>query len=446
MLKSLIPGSTMLAAMLACGVAAGGDWPQWRGPASQGVSEETGLPAKWGVGENVAWKAALAGSGVSSPVVWGGRVFVTSQQGSAHGGRGSFPRLARDDSSLADRESAIKGARDNGGEVMLVVEAFSAGDGERLWVHKVKAEGEFPDLHEKHNLATPTPVVDAERVYAWFGNGQLVALTHDGKRVWSKHLGKEISPFRNQWGHGSSPALYKGSLILLCDHRLKSYMMALDAKTGEERWRVERGEGRVSHSTPVVVRGPEGEELIVNSSERIDAYDPSNGRLPWYAGSERQTPIPSPVSEGGVLYLSRGYRNSDYLALRVGGRGDVSESHVVWRTAGGASYVPSILLYKGLVYTTNEIGVVSCSDAATGKPLWRTRLGGVFFASPVAGDGKVYLVSETGVTFVLRAGEKPELIAENDLGERFLASPAISGRRIYLRSDSSLFAVQPSAR
>jgi outer membrane protein assembly factor BamB len=427
-------------------VPAAENWPQWRGPQSQGVSSETGLPVEWSARKNLAWKAPLAGAGVSSPVVWGDRVIVTSQTGRAHGARGSFPLLARDDSTLAEREHPIQGASpapaSESGDVFLVVEAFRRSDGSRLWEYRVKAAGEFPELHEKHNLATPTPVVDGERIYAWFGNGQIVALDLDGRAVWTRHLGLEISPFRNPWGHGSSPALYGDTLILLCDHRPRSYLLALDRRTGKQRWLADRGQGRASHSTPLVVRGPNGDELIVNSSERIDAYDPATGKPLWHAGGERQTPIPTAVFQDGVIYLSRGYRNSDYLAIRPGGKGDVSESHVLWRASSGASYVPSIVFYEGLLYMTNEIGVVTCAEAKTGAQVWRRRLGGVFFASPVAGDGKIYMVSETGTTFVLRAGRQPEVLAENDLGERFLASPAISNGRLYLRSDGALFAIK----
>ena len=191
----------------------------------------------------------------------------------------------------------------------------------------------------------------------------------------------------------------------------------------------------------MVIAGPRGDELLVNSDQRIDAYAPGTGELLWWAGSERQTPIPSAVYAGGTIYLSRGYRNSDILSLRPGGRGDVSGSHLVWRMANGGSYVPSILQYEGLLYMTNEVGVVTCAEAATGAVVWKERLGGIFFASPVAGDGKVYLVSETGETYVLKAGRKAELLGKNELGERFLASPAIAGGRIYLRGDGTLFAV-----
>jgi outer membrane protein assembly factor BamB len=421
------------------------DWPQWRGPSSLGISAETGLPVQWSNRENVAWKAMLAGFGASSPIVTGGIVIVTSQIGSYAVGGGAYPRLARDDQSLAMREHAIGGSRmsssNSGGAVFLAVEAFRSSDGRRLWEYRTPATGERPDNHEKHNLATPTPVTDGERIYAWFGNGQVVALTMEGRELWKRHLGQEYGSFLNEWGHGSSPALYKDLLILLCDHRPVAYLLALDTRTGKQRWKVDRGSDRVSHSTPVVVRGPKGDELVVNSSERIDAFDPGTGSLLWHTGTERQTPIPSVVFQDGVIYTSRGYRNSDLLAIRTGGRGDVTASHVQWRMPNGASYVPSILQYQGLLYMTNEVGVVTCADAATGQKVWQKRLGGIFFASPVAADGKVYMLSETGEAFVLRAGRQPEVLATNDLGERFLASPAISGHRIFLRSDGALFAV-----
>lgn len=427
-------------------LASAGDWPQWRGPTSQGISTETGLPTQWSSTKNIAWKASLAGTGASSAIVVGGMVIVTSQIGSYSAANGNDPRLARDDRALAVRENPIGHIDSADGKLYLVVEAFQRSDGKRLWEYKTAATGERPEVHEKHNLATPTPVSDGKQIYAWFGNGQVVALDMKGREVWKRHLGQEYGSFLNQWGHGSSPALYKGLLILLCDHQPISYLLALDAGTGGQRWKVDRGSGRTSHSTPVVVSGPKGDELIVNSSARIDAYDPANGQLLWHAGSERQTPIPSAVFHEGIIYLSRGYRNSDILALRPGGRGDVSVSHLLWRLPNGGSYAPSIVQYQGLLYMTNEVGVVTCAAADTGTPIWKERLGGIFFASPVAADGKIYLLSETGEAYVLRAGRQAAVLARNDLGERFLASPAISDGMIILRSDRTLFAIAENAR
>ena len=427
-------------------LAASSEWPQWRGPSSAGVSLESALPATWSATENIAWKARLEGMGTSSPIVSGDIVFVTSQVGRSSVAEGdSHPQLARDDGELAKREAPIGGRRADAdtrdGEVWLVVEAFGRADGKRRWMWRERATGPVPAVHEKHNLATPTPVTDGQRVFAWFGNGQIVALDTNGRVLWSRHLGTEHAPFKTQWGHGSSPTLYQDLLLLLCDHLGHAYLLALDAGTGKDRWKADRGQGRVSHSTPLVAAGPRGDELIVNSSDRLDAYDPRSGALLWYEGTSRQTPIPSAVYHDGRIYLSRGYRNSDYMAIRPGGRGDISTTHVEWRRPSGASYVPSVLYYDGLLYMTNDVGVVTCADARTGEPVWRHRLGGVFFASPVAGDGKVYLTSETGEIFVLRAGREPNVLARNDLGERLIASPAISKGRIFLRSDGTLFAV-----
>jgi outer membrane protein assembly factor BamB len=421
------------------------DWPQWRGPFSNGISSESGLPERWSSTEHIAWKASLAGLGASSPIVWGDRVFITSQTGSVPVQQGMRPQLARDDQDLASKENPIGGrnlkASVPGDEVALVVEAFGRTDGKRLWKYSMPSTGDFPELNEKHNLATPTPIADGKNVYALFGTGQLIALQMDGKLLWSRHLGKEYSPFLVPWGHGSSPTLYNDLLIVLCDHTPKSYLLALEKRTGKEQWKVDRGAGRVAHSTPFVAAGPNGDELIINSSERVDAYNPKNGELLWHTGSKRQTPVPSPVFNDGIIYLSRGYRNSDFLAIRAGGRGDVTTSNVLWDTPGGASYVPSILFYQGLLYVTNEVGIVTCADAKTGKEVWKQRLGGIFFASPVAGDGKIYMASETGETFVMRAGREPVILAKNNLNERIIASPAISDRRLFLRSDGMLFCI-----
>jgi len=421
------------------------NWPQWRGPSSDGISNDSGLPTRWSASENIAWKAALAGIGVSSPIIWGDAVIVTSQKGHIPISAGMQPQLARDDQELARQENPVGGrsvqVSQEGDEIFLIVEAFRRSDGNRLWEYRTQATGAFPQLHEKHNLATPTPVTDGKLIYAWFGTGQLLALDMNGKLAWSRHIGKEYFPFTTRWGHGSSLTLHKDTLIVLCYHADNSYLLALDKNNGEERWKVDRGKENISHCTPLVIQGPAGEELIINSSERIEALDPASGKLLWFAGSQRQTPIPSPVFHNGTIYMVRGYRNSDFLAIRPGGQGDVTSSNILWRAPNGASYVPSIIYYDGLIYVTNEVGIVTCADAATGKTVWRHRLGGIFFASPVAGDGKVYMISETGETFVISAGREANILAKNNLDERIIASPAISNGQLFLRSDGALFCI-----
>jgi len=423
------------------------DWPQWRGPNGSGTTSETNLPVRWSATENVAWKVPITGLGVSSPIVSGDRVFVTSQLGTGVRREGNHPRLVQggNASEAGERALGSRGARTDG-RTIFVVEAFHRADGHRLWEHRLDADGFLAGVHDKHNLASSSPITDGERVYAWFGTGQLVALDMNGRPVWQRHLGKEISPFDVNWGHSSSPTLFNDTLILLADHEPAAYLLAVDARTGRDRWKADRGKGRVSYSTPLVVNAPTGPELIVNSSERVDAYDPRNGTLLWHFGGTNRFPIPVPVFHDGVIYMSRGYRSSPYVAIRPGGRGDVSKTHIVWESPTGAPYVSSLVHDAGLIYMATDVGAVTVVDAKTGQRTSQQRIDGIFSASPVAGDGKIYFVSETGETIVMRAGRTPTVLARNDVGERAIASPAISNGQIFIRTDDHVFAIGTPAR
>jgi outer membrane protein assembly factor BamB len=414
------------------------DWPHWRGPDASGVSDETGLPVSWSGTENVGWIADLRGVGVSAPIVSGDRVFVTSQAGGSVRAPGNHPRLVQGRDAAAEGETAIAAAD---GPTVFLVEAFSRLDGRRLWEYRLEARGPLAPVHDKHNLASPSPVTDGRLVYAWFGTGQIIALDLTGQLVWQRHLGEEIGPFDIQWGHGSSPMLYGDLLMLLCDHGSASYLLAVDKETGEARWKTNRTPGTTSYSTPLAIEPSTGPELIINSSEGIEAYDPRTGASLWHIRETNRFPIPSPFYQDGVLYASRGYRSGPYMAIRPGGRGDVSSSHVLWRVDTGAPYISSLVHYQGLLYMANDVGVITAVDAGTGERVWQQRLDGVYSASPVAADGKVYFVSEDGHTLVLRAGRTPELLARNDIGERSVASPAIAGGRIFIRTDDKIFAI-----
>jgi outer membrane protein assembly factor BamB len=439
-------------AVLSTEAALAENWPQWRGPRGNGLTAETGLPVQWGDEEGVAWKAQLAGVAASTPVIWDDRIFVTSQSGRGILREGNHPTLGRGPDATPERsigEIATIEARE--GDVLFLVEAFDLDDGGRLFGYELQAEaaGEsLPPVHRKHNLASPSPVVDGERVYAWFGTGQLVVLDLEGKLVWQKHLGKTYQPFEIAWGHSSSPALYRDTVLLLCGHDNLSYIVALDKRTGAEKWKVDRGTDVRSYSTPTVVPGPEGDELVVNTSERLEGYDPATGELLWYFAEKNQFPIPVPSFDDGIIYTSRGYRSGPYMAIRPGGRGDIAGTeNVVWRVATGAPYVSSIVQYQGVIYMASDAGVVQAADAKTGERLWQERTGGVFSSAPVAGDGKVYLPSETGEVLVLRAAREFEILARNQMEARFLASPAVSNGRLFLRSDDRLIAVgKPSGK
>jgi outer membrane protein assembly factor BamB len=421
------------------------NWPHWRGPASIGISSETGLPERWSDTENIAWKAPLRGLGISSPVVWGDRVFVTSQIGRGTRRAGNHPTLVQGASPAAAGERGLGGGASakagDPGKITFLVTALSRIDGRKVWEYELAAEGELADVHDKHNLASSSPVTDGTRVYTWFGTGQLVALDMNGKAVWSRHLGREYAPFDINWGHSSSPALHDNMLILPCYHDQQSYLLAVDATSGKTRWRLDRGRNVNSYSTPLVVRTGASAEIIVNSSDGISGHDPASGGLLWQIQEPNRFPIPMPIFHDGLIFATRGYRSGPYMAIRPGGKGDVAKTHVLWRVDTGAPYVSSLVHSDGLLYMAGDVGVLSAIDAKTGQRVWQERTGGVFTASPVAADGKIYMLSEDGQTIVLAAGPQPRVLARNRLTARQLASPAISGGRIFVRTDDAVFAI-----
>jgi outer membrane protein assembly factor BamB len=418
------------------------NWPHWRGPTSTGTSTEVNLPERWSDTENVAWRASVRGLGISSPIVWGDQVFVTSQIGRSARRPGSHPSLVQGGNPAESGERALGSATASPSDrVSFLVTALSRLDGKRLWEYELASEGRLAEVHDKHNLASSSPVTDGKRIYAWFGTGQIVALEMTGKVVWSRHLGREYAPFDINWGHSSSPALFNDSLILLCYHQPTAHLVNLDAATGKTRWRVERGRDIHSYSTPLVVPSATGPELIVNSSEGVSGHSPSSGQLLWHIQESNRFPIPMPIFHDGMIYTTRGYRSGPYMAIRPGGKGDISKSHVQWRIDTGAPYVSSLVYYEGLLYMAGDVGVLSAMDAKTGQRIWQERTGGVFTASPVAADGKVYLLSEDGHTIVLAAGKVPRVLARNRLAARQLASPAISGGRLFIRTDDAVIAI-----
>jgi outer membrane protein assembly factor BamB len=442
--------SFLLAAILVSGTLAlhaqnpGADWPSWRGPNGSGVAPDRTLPTRWSAADNVAWKAPLAGAGVSTPIVSGDRVYVTSQVGAGVRREGNHPRLVQGSDAAAQGERALGAAAGSGPDparTTFLVEAFKRADGARLWERRIDAAGDLTPVHDKHNLASASPVTDGALVFAWFGTGQIVALDRAGAIVWQRQLATENGAFDIQWGHGSSPVLHGDLLILLCDQPARSYLVALDKATGKDRWKADRGTGRSSYSTPLVVEGTFGTEVVVNSTERIDAYDAKTGALLWHAGESSRFAVPTPVFHDGILYASRGYRSGPYMAIKPGGRGDVNATRTVWRVATGAPYVSSLLYYDGIVYMANDVGVLTAVDAATGERVWQERVEGVFSASPVGGGGHVYFAAESGDTVVVKAGKAPQIVARNALGERTVASPAIARGQIFVRTDRHLFSI-----
>ena len=337
----------LLFGLVTSGVAHAEDWPHWRGPDGRRISNDHGLPTSWSR-DTVAWRTTLRGLGVSSPIVSSDLVFLTSQLGRGPLRPGSHPALVRGGPD-PDSERPLGGQRvaGSGDGTAFLVSAFNRADGSVAWECEIEAEGDLPGVHQKHNMASPSPVADGEHVYVWFATGQLVALDMRGRLAWERHLARDYGAYEIVWGHSTSPTVYGGLLILQCDHESGAYLLALDRRTGAERWKVDRGAGLRSFSTPIVVAGPDGDELIVNTSERLDAYDPATGEWLWHAGGPNQYPVPAATYDAnGTLYTSRGNRAGPYMAIRLGGRGDVGETHVAWRVSTGAPYISSILILR----------------------------------------------------------------------------------------------------
>ncbi len=434
-----------LLALLAGASLSADNWPTWRGVSTGGVSPETNLPIRWSDTENIAWQTPLMGLGVSSPIAWGDRIIVTSQQGAGMRRSGSHPSLAQGPEAATSGETGLGGRAFGEAyhdrNVTFVVTALDRLTGRKVWEHAFKAEGTLPELHDKHNLASPSPATDGERIYAWFGSGQIVATDMNGNVVWQRHLGRDYGNIDITWGPGSSPTVHNGTVYLLNYHGAVSYLLAVDARTGATRWKVDAPKGTTSYSTPVVAQGPRGPEIVINSSMGVAGHDVTTGERLWFFTEDNRFPIPAAVGHEGTVYLNRGFRSSPYMAIRLGGRGDIAKSHVAWRVPTSGPYVPSLVFYQGLLYMANDLGIVSAVDAATGERVWQERLAGVYSASPVAGDGKIYFVSETGETLVLQAGRALNVLARNDLNARFVASPAIAGGRVFLRADDRVIAV-----
>jgi outer membrane protein assembly factor BamB len=380
-------------------------WSRWRGPGGQGVAADKGYPDAWSDTENVLWRTKVPGRGHSSPIVWADHIFLTT--------------------AYSDGRASVL--------------AFRRSDGRPLW--EAVAPDRTPEhIHQKNSHASATPSTDGTLVYAWFGNKGAMAVSFDGKVVWHRSLGS----FDNYHGTAGSPLLYRDRLILFQDHAGGGFVIALDAKTGKQLWRTVRP-GTVGWSTPVAIRAGQRNEIIVSSQRRVHAYDPDSGKELWSASGNLFEVIPTPVVGHGLVFCASG-RAGPTLAIRPGGSGDVTGTHIAWQSPRGSPFVPSPLLYGDQLYTLNDMASIATSfEAATGKVLWQGRLGVAtregFSASPVAVDGKVFFTNDEGETFVVRASPTFELLRVNRLKAQVLASPALVDRRWYFRTNSELLAI-----
>jgi outer membrane protein assembly factor BamB len=380
-------------------------WPRWRGPSGQGLASGSGYPDRWSDKENVLWRTPIPGRGHSSPITWDDRVFLTTAYGD---GRAS-------------------------------VLAFQRSNGRQLW-EAIAPDRSPESVHSKNSHASATATTDGSKVFAFFGSKGVLAVDMEGRQVWHRSLGR----FDNYHGTAGSPLLYKDRLILFQDHGTGSFITALDAQTGQPLWRTNR-RGSVGWSTPIAIHAFDHDEIIVSSQSRVHSYDPATGRELWSCGGNLFEVVPTPVVGHGLVFCSSG-RAGPTLAIKPGGKGDVTNTHVAWQSPRGSPFVPSPLLYGDYLYIVNDMASIATAfEATTGKLMWQGRLGVAtregFSASPVGADGKVFFTNDEGDTFVLKAGPTFELLHVNKLNATVLASPALVDQKWYFRTDRELMAI-----
>jgi outer membrane protein assembly factor BamB len=395
-----------------------GDWPGFRGPGGLGVSDEKGLPTTWSATENVAWKVPIPGAGWSSPTVVGHRVFVATAT--------------------------------DGGKVGRIL-AFAADTGKPLWESEP-----FPIVvkmaHQRNSQATATPVADRDRVYTVFGDGTFVAIdAATGKTAWTN---REF-PYYSQHGLGASPVLYQNLIIMPFDGSSdgpdklvgwqkswdKARIVAIDKSSGHVKWTASRGQSRIAHATPVVTSFNGKDIFICPAGDVVQGFDAATGALLWTVRTEGEGLVPSAGITDGLTFATTGFGNPFVKAIKLGGRDDVTKTHVAWQSNKNVPSLSSLLAANGRLYVATDKGQALCLKASDGKVLWQERLGNAFSASPILADGHVYFLADDGETHVVKAADEFEAVAHNALGEPTQCTPAISGGRIFLRTKGHLWCI-----
>ena len=429
--------SCFLSANMAVGQT---NWPQFRGADSTGVAKGE-YPTEWSIDKNIRWSIKIPGRGWSSPIVWENKVFLTTV---VNAGETEKPKrglyFGGDRHGIPQTQHSWK------------VVCLNRDTGKVLWERDAKQGIPQQPLHIKNSYASETPVTDGERVYAYFGNEGLFCYDLDGKPLWDRSWPAHKT--RLSWGTAASPVVYEGRIYIVNDNEEKSFLTCLDATTGEDIWTVDRDE-KSNWSTPFIWKNSLRTEIITPGSGKTRAYDLDGKPLYEFGGASSIT-ISMPYAQHGMLYVSSGYigdQKRPLFAIKPGASGDISLSadqtsseYVAWCQKQGAPYNPSTIVYGDQIYVLLDRGIVMSFDAKTGEQIYgRKRLpnGRAFTASPWAANGHIYFLNEYGKTFVVKAGRKFELERTNDLGEELaMATPALTGGRILLRTDRILFCLE----
>jgi outer membrane protein assembly factor BamB len=392
------------------------DWPQFRGPGGQGHSDATNLPLTWSETENITWKVPVAGLGWSSPAIQGDQIWITS-------------------------------AVDDGKTLHAI--ALDRATGKSLHDVTIFELAEPGPVHSKNSHASPTPLIEGDRVYVHYGAHGTACLKTDGTVVWKTQDLKHD----HRHGPGGSPVIFEDLLILNCDGSDIQFVVALDKNTGEIRWKKKRehiGEDRLtgksnvpmSYTTPLLTEINGTIQLLSSGADSIVSYNPRNGEEYWWFRYDGYSNVPRPVVGKGLVFISSGYDQPEFYAVKVDGTGDVTESHLGWNMKKAAPLNPSPLLVGDELYLISDNGIATCLDAVSGTKHWQERIGGNFSASPTLADGKIYLLDEDGKTTVLAPGKKYEVLATNTLEGRTLATPAMVDHSVFLRTDTHLYRLE----
>ncbi|MEN9022048.1 MAG: PQQ-binding-like beta-propeller repeat protein [Verrucomicrobiales bacterium] len=415
--------------ILLTGTLTAQNWPGWRGPTGDGISTEKELPTSWSPTENIGWKSPIAGVGHSSPIIWENRVFLTT--------------------SLTEKNERR----------LLCLNRL---DGKTLW-DRVVLNTRPESIHRLNSRASGTPTTDGTHVYVTFllakgeeiiapnvGSermitpGRIIVAAYDfeGNEQWKTDVGAFVSAH----GFNTCPVLFEDLVIINGDHDGDAYLVALDAKTGKERWRTMRENKTRSYVTPIIREIGNRTQMILSGSLCVASYDPSTGKRHWILDGPTEQFVASMVYNGEHVFVTGGYPQKHILAIDPNGTGNVTDTHITWRTNRGAAYVPSPIVSGNHLLVVADSGVAICFDAKTGDRHWRERLGGGHSPSPVLANGIVYCVSDQGVAAVFRLGDTFELIAKNDLAESVSSSPAISQGQLFIRTHQALYCIGKSVR
>jgi len=433
-----------LCILAAAATATAQNWPQFRGPSSSGVSDDANPPVKWDVakGTNIAWKVEIPGLSVSSPVVWGDRIFLTTSVS-------SDPKQTIRTGLYGDTDSA----NDLSPHQWKVL-ALDRKTGKLLWDQTAHQGVPKTKRHPKSSQSSPSPATDGNVLIAYFGSEGLFAYSVDGKLLWKKDLGVQNAGWffdpDSEWGAASSPVIYKNTVIVQCDRQKDSFIAAFNLKDGKEVWRTARAE-IPSWGTPAIVPGKDRVEVVTNATKAIRGYDADTGRELWTLSPNSEVTCTTPVSGHGLIFVTAGYPPvRPIYAIRQGASGDLtlkggkdSSDAIAWSKTTGGVYLPSPIVYGNQLYLVNNNGVMTAYEAKTGTRIYEQRVGtgGSFVASPIAAAGRLYITSEEGEVYVVKAGPKYEMLAQNAIGEPVLGTPALAGNLLIVRGARHLFAI-----